>query len=209
MTIVCRSALIQDMECTQIHILLLRTWHCRPCHWGAVNGGCVVVSEPHLSHPIRVFRLRVYETTRAAREKLPTDENLPDGKAMFARWRGWLFIPLYESICVGFWRFPEGSLSSWWSSIFDEGLSLKIFIQYSWVDGGGDFIQREVFQALPRGREARIRGNIRTFRSVRSQSTAEIFLAHDHTGGVHNTSMLCHRKSEIHFWIRFFANASS
>ena len=26
-------------------------------------------------------------------------------KSMFAKWKGWLFIPSYESICVGFWRF--------------------------------------------------------------------------------------------------------
>ena len=34
---------------------------------------------------------------------------------------------------------------------FNEVLSLKIFIWYSWLDGGGDFIQHEVFQALPEG----------------------------------------------------------
>ena len=28
-------------------------------------------------------------------------------KSMFAKWKGWLFIPSYESICVGFWRFPK------------------------------------------------------------------------------------------------------
>ena len=40
-----------------------------------------------------------------SKKKLPTDEILADGKSMNARWRGWLFIPSYEGICVGFWRF--------------------------------------------------------------------------------------------------------
>ena len=35
------------------------------------------------------------------------DEILVDEKSIFARWRGWLFIPSYESICVGFWRLPK------------------------------------------------------------------------------------------------------
>ena len=43
------------------------------------------------------------------------------------------------------------------------------------------------FKLYPRGREAR---NIVAFRYVRSQSSAEIFLAHDHTGGVHIASMM-------------------
>ena len=154
MTIVCRSALIQDMKCTQIHILSLRTWlvqdakHCRPCHQGVVNGGCVVVGKPHPSHPFTMSHHMVYEIARAIRKKISMDKISADEKTMFARWRGWLFIPSYESICVGFWRFLEGSLSSQWSSIFNEGLSLKFFIQYSWVDGGGNFIQRS-FQTLP------------------------------------------------------------
>ena len=35
------------------------------------------------------------------------------------------------------------------------GLSLKIFIQYSWVDGGEDFIQHGVIQALPEGKRSK------------------------------------------------------
>ena len=50
-------------------------------------------------------------------KKLPTDGILADEKSMFARWRAWLFIPSYESIYVGFQRFPEGCLSSQWSSL--------------------------------------------------------------------------------------------
>ena len=102
-------------------------------------------------------------------------------KSMFARWRGWLFIQLYESICVGFWRFLEGSQHSQWSS------QLKIFILDSWVDGGGYFIQCEVFQALPGGK--RSRGSIGAFRSLKSQSMAEIFLARELMGGVHSASV--------------------
>jgi hypothetical protein len=39
-------------------------------------------------------------------KKLQMKEILADDKSMFERWRGWLFIPSYEGICVGFWRFP-------------------------------------------------------------------------------------------------------
>ena len=53
--------------------------------------------------------------------KLPADEILTDKKLMFARWRGWLFIPLYESICVGFLKvtraFPMFSMGFWMNTI--------------------------------------------------------------------------------------------
>ena len=65
------------------------------------------IQEPHPT---------VYETARAAWKELSTYEIWVDEKTMFARWRGWLFIPSYESICVGFWRFLDGSLSSQWIS---------------------------------------------------------------------------------------------
>lgn len=51
------------------------------------------------------------------------------------------------------------------------------------------FLQREVFQIYPRGREAKIWGNTGALRFVRLQLTAKIFLAPDHTGGVHNASL--------------------
>ena len=44
-------------------------------------------------------------------------------------------------------EFPGGIIS--YANPFYEGLSLKIFIQDPWVNGGADFIQHEVFQALP------------------------------------------------------------
>ena len=53
---------------------------------------------------------------------------------------------------VGVWTPLVGIISS--TSPFNEGLSLKIFIQGSWVDGDGDFIQHEVFQALPEGKKS-------------------------------------------------------
>ena len=49
----------------------------------------------------------------------------------------------------------------------NEGLSLKSFIPNLQVNEGGDFIQREVFQALPKGKRSHKLG----------QSMAEIFLA--------------------------------
>ena len=54
------------------------------------------------------------------------------------------------------------------------------------------------FKLYMRGREVRSWGAIRTFRCVRSQSTAEIFLAHNHTGGVHNASATRVRTCWLH-----------
>ena len=45
------------------------------------------------------------------------------------------------------------------------------------------------FQLYPRGKEAKSWNNIGAFIYVRSQSTAEIFLAHNHMGGIHITSV--------------------
>jgi hypothetical protein len=82
-----------------------------PCHWDVVNGGCMVVGRPHPSHPFTEPHPTVYENAQAIRKKTS------DGwKSMFVRWRDWLFIPLYERTCVGFWKFPKGSLSFQWSS---------------------------------------------------------------------------------------------
>ena len=112
-------------------------------------------------------------------------------------------------ICVGFWRFSKGFLSSQWSSPlegrgggsnpsiglisfaspFDEGLSLGNVIQILWEEDGGDSSNMKFFMLYPRGREVRSWGNIRAFRSVESQATAEIFLAHDHMAGVRSVSM--------------------
>ena len=45
------------------------------------------------------------------------------------------------------------------------------------------------FKLYPRGREVKRWGNIGAFRSLISQSTTKIFLAHDRKGCVHNASM--------------------
>ena len=78
-----------------------------PCHWGTVNGGCGFVGRPHKSHPFKVPRPIVYEIVRAISQKMPTNEILANEKSVFSRWGSWLFIPLNENICVGFWRFPK------------------------------------------------------------------------------------------------------
>ena len=94
---------------------------------------------------------------------------------------------------VGVWTLhppPVGIIS--FISHFNEGLSLKIFILDSWLDEGGDLIQHEVFQALHEGRDAISWDNIEAFRSIGSRLTAEIFLAPDHTGGVHNAWVTWH-----------------
>jgi hypothetical protein len=44
------------------------------------------------------------------------------------------------------------------------------------------------FKPYLRVREAKNWGNVGAFRYVISQSTGKIFLAHDHTGAVHNAS---------------------
>jgi len=67
---------------------------------------------------------------------------------------------------------------------------IYFFIQVSGVDGGGDFMQCEVFQLLPKGSEAKSWGIIRAFKYVRSQLIAKIFLAPDHTGGIHNALVM-------------------
>ena len=57
------------------------------------------------------------------------------------------------------------------------------------MDGGGDLIQSEGFQALPERKRNHKLGNTRTFRYVKSQSTAKIILAPDHMGSVHDASV--------------------
>ena len=44
----------------------------------------------------------------------------------------------------------------------------------------------KIFKLYPKGREAISWGNIGAFRSLRLQSTAEIFLARELMGGIHN-----------------------
>ena len=46
------------------------------------------------------------------------------------------------------------------------------------------------FKLYLREREAKSWGNMGAFRSLGSQSTVEIFLAHDYKGGVHNASVM-------------------
>ena len=85
-----------------------------PCHRDDVNGRCVVVDRPHPNHPFTVPHPTVYETAQATQKKIPTVEILMDEKSMFARRRSSLFIPSYESICVGFWRFPKFPMEFFW-----------------------------------------------------------------------------------------------
>ena len=91
-------------------------------------------------------------------------------------------MPL-EGRCRGS-NLPIGIISP--TSPFDGGLSSKKFIEDSWVYEGREFIQRELFQAYPRGRDARCWSNLEAFRSIKSQSTAKIFVAPNHTGNAHN-----------------------
>ena len=105
---------------------------------------------------------------------------------------GWLFIPSYESICVGFWRFPKGSLSFQWSSLEDrggggdEGFPSSQFKIREWMEVE---ISSDVkfFKLYPRKREAGSWGSLRTFKFIKSQLTTEIFLAPDLMGGIHST----------------------
>ena len=47
---------------------------------------------------------------------------------MFARWRGWLFIRLYESICVGFLKVPQVPME------FPEGFATPPWRQSTWME---------------------------------------------------------------------------
>ena len=49
------------------------------------------------------------------------------------------------------------------ASPFNDGLSLENFIRALWEDGGGDFVQREFFQALPEGKRGQKLGQHRSF----------------------------------------------
>ena len=53
------------------------------------------------------------------------------------------------------------------------------------------------FKLYPRGGEAKCRGKIGAFRYVRSQSAAEIYLAPDSTGGVHNAWVMRRKKKGV------------
>ena len=72
-----------------------------PCHRGVVNGACGFMGRPHPSHSFIAPHPTGYETALSGTPKklISTDELLADE-------RGSLFIPVYESICVGFGRFP-------------------------------------------------------------------------------------------------------
>jgi hypothetical protein len=104
--------------------------------------------------------------------------------------KGLIVHPIVWDHLCGIWKVPLVPNGYPLQTFFNDGLSLKNFLQDLGVDGGGDFIQLEVFQALPEGRATRSWGNIGAFRCARSQSTAKIFLAPDHTEDVHNTSVM-------------------
>ena len=72
-----------------------------------MNGGCVVVGIPHPSLSFIEPHSTVYKTDPATWKYLLMDEILANEKLVFARWRGWSFIPSCESICVSFWRIPN------------------------------------------------------------------------------------------------------
>ena len=75
----------------------------------SLNGGCVVVGKPHLSYSFVASHPTVYEAARADWEKLSNGWNFSRRKTNVCIWRGWLFIPSYQSIYVRFWRCPEGA----------------------------------------------------------------------------------------------------
>jgi hypothetical protein len=55
----------------------------------------------------------------------------------------------------------------------------------------------KIFKLYPRGREAGSWGSIEAFRSVISQSTAEIFLGPDHTASIYNALVTWHNKASV------------
>jgi len=127
-------------------------------------------------------------------KKLLTDKILVDENSTVMRWSGWLFIPSYESICVGFWRFLEGSLSFQWNSPPQVLLMKDLVCKFSskiceWMEVR-ILSNVKFFKFYSWGSEARSWGKIETIRSVISQLTAEIFLTPDHTRGVHNALVM-------------------
>jgi len=122
-----------------------------PCHWGVVDGGCVVVCRPHPSHPFTKFHPTFNETAHATREKIKI---MTVEKSMSARWRGWLCHPITWELLCGILKVPVWFLKSpteFPASPFDEGLSLNIF-HPRFVSG---WIRCEVFQALLEGGRSR------------------------------------------------------
>jgi hypothetical protein len=176
------------------------------------------MGRPHPRHST------VYKTVRATWKNLLMYEILTNEKSVFAIWRGWLFIPSYEIISMGFWGFPNVLIQPVkfhfisrvvtkrgmrWQLVplvlhFKEEVGVRTISSTSPSNKGHNlkknhpifvsgwmlrFLQREVFQIYPRGREAKIWGNTWALRFVRLQLTAKIFLAPNHTGGVHNASL--------------------
>ena len=118
-----------------------------PCHQGVVYEGCLVVGTPHPSHPFTEPHPMVYEIARATWNLfLLTNEILKGSTVHPIAWEH--LCGILKVLIVS----PAGIISS--ASPFNEGLGLNFFIQDSRVDGGGDFIQREVFQALPEGKRS-------------------------------------------------------
>ena len=77
----------------------------RHCEWRVCGHGHTA-SKPSI-HRAPSYSLQNY--SGSLKKKIWMDEILAEEKSMFTRWRGWLFISSYESICVWFWRFPKDS----------------------------------------------------------------------------------------------------
>ena len=98
-----------------------------PCHWGDVNGGCVVVGRPHPNHPFKKPHPMVYETAWATHEKnfwqmrfwQMTNQCLQDEEVDCSSHCMRAFMWDFDD----FYRVPQVS---------NEGLSMKVFIQGLW-----------------------------------------------------------------------------
>ena len=101
---------------------------------------------------------------------------------MFARWSHHVRAFVWD-----FWRFPK----------FPMKFHPRFVSGWRWRFPSNV----EFFKLYPRGRKARIWGIIGAFRFVKLQSTAEVFLAPNHTAGVHNASVM--RPQVTHKTIKF------
>ena len=98
-----------------------------PCHWGAMNGGCVVVGRPHPSHSFIESHPMVYKIVQVVQKNFwwmrfwwMKNQYLQDEGVDCLSHRMRAFVWDFEgslssqwssrSICVRFWRFPKGSV---------------------------------------------------------------------------------------------------
>ena len=91
-------------------------WGVYPCHWGVVNGGCVVMGIPHPSHSFTEPHSTVYKHAQATRKKTFDGWNSGGRKINVCKMKGVDCSSHRMRAFVWDLKVPKGSLSSQWSS---------------------------------------------------------------------------------------------